>query len=143
MKDINLLHPWVKGRANDLISLCKSHGITIIITQTLRSKAEQDTLYAQGRTKPGQIVTNAPYPQSLHCWGIAFDFAPVVNGQIPWNDTTLFAKVGHLAEYIGLEWGGSWKNFVDNPHCQAPNHDWRELKAKWGTPEAYIASWAK
>lgn len=143
MKDLNKLHPWVQDKANELVALCKANGITITITQTLRTKAEQDALYAQGRTKPGKVVTNAKYPQSLHCWGIAFDFAPVVNGSIPWGDSSLFKRVGKLAQSIGLEWGGAWTSFVDLPHCEAPNHSWRELQTKWGTPERYIASWKK
>ena len=54
----------------------RSRSITVAISETLRSAAEQDALYAQGRTKPGNIVTNAKGSsyKSQHQWGIAFDF---------------------------------------------------------------------
>lgn len=143
MRDLNKLHPWVKGKAQELIKLCKANGVEIIVTQTLRTKAEQDALYAQGRTKPGKKVTNARYPQSLHCWGIAFDIVPIIGGKAMWGRTDLFDKVGLLGESIGLTWGGRWKNPVDRPHFQAPNHDWRELTAKHGDPARYIGSWKR
>lgn len=131
----------MKQKAEELTKLCKQNGIDILITQTLRTKAEQDALYAQGRTAPGKKVTNAKYPQSLHCWGIAFDFVPIVGGKAIWNQPALFLKVGELGESIGLEWGGRWKTIVDRPHFQAPNHTWRELQSKYGTPEKYISTW--
>ena len=141
MKDPNKLHPWVRTKANELIALCKANGISIIITQTLRTKAEQDALYAQGRTKPGSKVTNAKYPQSLHCWGIAFDFVPVIGGKAIWNKPEMFNRVGALGKSIGLAWGGDWASFKDRPHFEAPNHTWKELQSKHGTPENYIKSW--
>lgn len=140
MKDLALLHPWIRNKANELIALCKQNGITIVITQTWRTKAEQDALYAQGRTSTGNIVTNAKYPQSIHCWGRAFDFVPLVNGKVDWNNISLFDKVGKLGESIGLEWGGNWK-FVDRPHLQMPNSDWRTLLSTYKTPEAYAKTW--
>nr|WP_295770097.1 M15 family metallopeptidase [Rhodoferax sp.] len=39
----------------------------------MRSCAEQDALYAQGRTAPGNKVTNAKSGDSNHNFGIAFD----------------------------------------------------------------------
>lgn len=152
-KDLNLLHPWVKQKAIELKERAKSVGINIIITQTYRTKAEQDGYYAQGRTKPGKIVTNTKYPNSLHCWGIAFDVA-IVNKDgktLNWsnapdtdkdgkNDWTELRDIGVA---LGLEWGGDWKRFVDKPHFQAPNHTVKELQSKYGTPENYIKSWKK
>jgi len=141
MKDLNKLHPWMRTKAKELIALCKANGISIIITQTLRTKSEQDVLYSQGRTKPGLKVTNAKYPQSLHCWGIAFDFVPVIGGKAIWNKPEMFNRVGALGKSIGLAWGGDWTSFKDNPHFEAPNHTWKELQSKHGTPENYIKSW--
>ena len=57
----------------------------------------------------------------------------------------LLNVVGKIGESIGLEWGGSWKSIVDKPHFQLP--DWgstpAKLKAKYGTPEKFIATWSK
>ena len=63
MRDINLLHPdLIPNKAQKLIELAKQKGINIIMSQTWRTKQEQDDLYAQGRTRPGNIVTRVQYP---------------------------------------------------------------------------------
>lgn len=92
-------------------------GVPIIITQTLRTTQEQDDLYALGRTKPGKIVTYARGGFSYHNYGLAFDFALLLNGKPSWDDIGGFGKIGLLGESLGLEWGGRWKR-VDLPHFQ-------------------------
>ena len=76
MRDITLCHPRLQKIAAAWIKACAVEGITVAISGTLRTAAEQDALYAQGRTKPGNIVTNAKGSsyKSQHQWGIAFDF---------------------------------------------------------------------
>ena len=59
MRDITLCHPRLQRIASAWIKACATEGITVAIGETLRTVAEQDALYAQGRTKPGNIVTNA------------------------------------------------------------------------------------
>jgi peptidoglycan L-alanyl-D-glutamate endopeptidase CwlK len=137
---VELLHPDLQPKTQQLIDLCKAHGITIQISQTLRSKAEQDAIYAQGRTAPGKIVTNAPYPQSLHCWGLAFDIVVLIDGKANW-DTAYYLKVGPLGESLGLEWGGNWTSLKDYPHYQLKGYSWSALQKQYGTPEKFIASW--
>ena len=70
-----------------------------------------------GRTGPGNKVTNAGPGQSWHQHKVAFDFVPVVAGKAVWDDAKLWATCGAIARECGLEWGGSWK-FTDKPHCQ-------------------------
>ena len=95
---------------------CQKQGIAILVTQGLRTIAEQNALYARGRTAPGPIVTNARGGQSLHNYSCAFDICFLINKKAsysgPWD------KVGAIGEKIGLEWGGRWKGFVDKPHFQ-------------------------
>ena len=76
MRDIALCHPRMQKIAAQWITACKAEGINVAISETLRTAAEQDALYAKGRTKPGNIVTNAKGSsyRSQHQWGIAFDF---------------------------------------------------------------------
>ena len=76
MRDITLCHPRLQRIASAWIKACATEGITVAIGETFRTVAEQDALYAQGRTKPGKKVTNAPGSSysSQHQWGIAFDF---------------------------------------------------------------------
>lgn len=153
MRDITQLHPILQQKANELIALCRKNGIEIKIGECLRTVAEQDALYAQGRTKPGNKVTNAKGStySSMHQWGVAFDF--YLNMDVDGdgskaddafnNRTRLFNKVGALGVSIGLEWGGNWKSIVDLPHFQLPN--WgstaTKLRNTYGTPEKFRATW--
>lgn len=153
MRDIKQLHPKLQNKINELLSLCAKNGITIGISECLRTKEEQDALYAQGRTKPGSIITNCKGStySSMHQWGVAFDFYLKMDvdgdGSISDdafnNSTKLFNKVGELGKSIGLEWGGSWKSICDMPHFQLP--DWGStasvLKSKYGFPDAFMATW--
>ena len=52
-------HPLLQPKLKAFIATCKSVGIDVLVTCTWRSGAEQDALYAQGRTTPGKRVTNA------------------------------------------------------------------------------------
>ena len=119
MARIDTLQPRVKILAEELIRQCAAAGIPIIITQGLRTIAEQDALYAQGRTTPGNIVTNAKGGTSFHNYGVAFDICPYIGGKLLWNNLELFKKVGAIGKKIGLEWGGDWVGFVDLPHFQS------------------------
>ncbi|NOU79686.1 hypothetical protein GC101_12455 [Paenibacillus sp. LMG 31459] len=122
------LHPDVLAAATTLIERCYACGVPILITQGLRTTAEQDTLYAQGRTKPGAIVTNARGGYSYHNYGLAVDFALLLpNGSsVSWdmnrdgdNDCTAdWLEVVQQAKAIGFEWGGDWTSFKDYPHFQ-------------------------
>src|ERR1700676_5276576 len=70
---IATLLPEVQPYARALVTKAGANGITIKVISGLRTYAEQDDLYAQGRTKPGNIVTNARGGYSNHNFGIAFD----------------------------------------------------------------------
>lgn len=153
MRNILELHPRLQTKLAELQTLCLKNGITIKIGECLRTVAEQDTLYAQGRTTPGSIVTNARGASysSQHQWGIAADFyidmdvdGDGVKSDDAFNNATgLFDKVGSLAKSIGLGWGGDWKSPVDKPHLYLP--DWgstpTRLKNQYGTPENFMKTW--
>ena len=72
-RDISRLHPRLQGKVAQLQKACEKAGLALGIGECFRSAAEQDALYAQGRTSPGAIVTNAPGSSysSQHQWGIA------------------------------------------------------------------------
>jgi len=118
-RSLDDLLPWVKTKAEAFIAACDKEGIDVLITSTYRDNECQDALFAQGRTKPGHIVTNARAGQSWHNWRCAFDFVPLVNGKAQWEDLTLFARCGAIAEGVGLEWAGRWKRMKEMAHCQA------------------------
>ena len=72
-KAIATLLPQVQPHARALVKKAAQHGITIKVIGGLRTYEEQNELFAQGRTKPGRIVTNARGGFSNHNFGIAFD----------------------------------------------------------------------
>ena len=107
------LAPAVQQRAKSLVNAAKDAGVDLLITSTYRSNEEQAALYAQGRTKPGAIVTNARPGDSYHNWRCALDVVPLRNGKPVWGTTgpdgDLWRKIGELGESVGLEWAGRWK----------------------------------
>lgn len=117
-RDIADLLPVVQVKARAFLAACKAEGIDVLITSTLRDAESQNALYAQGRTKPGKIVTNAKAGQSWHNHACAFDFVPIKNGKAMWNDAATFTRCGEIAESVGLEWAGRWKKFKELAHVQ-------------------------
>lgn len=118
MRDINILLPKVAQMAQEFLDKCKAQGYDVLITSTYRSNEEQDALYAQGRTTPGSIVTNAKGGQSMHNYKVALDFCLMKNGKAEWNDIALFKRVATIGKECGFEWGGDWVQFPDMPHLQ-------------------------
>jgi peptidoglycan L-alanyl-D-glutamate endopeptidase CwlK len=117
-RSIDDLHPAVADKARAFVTACADASIDVLITSTYRDHDSQAALYAQGRTAPGHIVTNAQPGQSWHNWRLAFDFVPIVNGKAQWDDTELFRRCGEIAESVGLEWAGRWRSFRELAHCQ-------------------------
>ncbi len=115
---LNKVHPELKKRVTALIEALATQGLTVEVVQGLRTFQEQNELFKQGRSKPGQIVTNAKGGQSNHNYGLAVDLCPFVNGKPQWNDNNGFIRIGVEAARQGLDWGGSWKKFIDKPHVQ-------------------------
>lgn len=117
-RKIDDLHPRVAQMCRQFVAKAKAAGIDTIITSTYRCLEAQADLYAQGRTKPGRIVTQARPGYSWHNFRLAFDFVPVVAGRARWNDLPAFRECGRIGKDLGLEWGGDWPKFKDYPHFQ-------------------------
>ena len=108
-----------------IITICE-HAIQFIDFTVVcghRNDAEQDALYAQGRTAPGRIITYKSGGESIHNTdpSRALDFAPY---PIDWSNIVRFGEVAGIMKYIAwqngldLQWGGDWPNFKDYPHIQ-------------------------
>lgn len=145
MKDISMCHPRLQELAAQLTEECKKQGLLIKIGECWRTVQEQDALYAQGRTQPGAVVTNARGSSysSQHQWGIAFDFYRN-DGKGAYNeDGDFFTRVGAAGKKLGLGWGGEWKSIVDKPHLYLP--DWGSttvlLKQQYKTPDDFKKTW--
>ena len=124
-KYIATLLPEVRPIVRSLVQKAGQSGIRIKIISGRRTYAEQDALYAQGRTKPGAKVTNARGGYSNHNFGIAFDVG-VFEGSKYLPESVKYKAVGALGMDLGLEWGGNWKSIVDQPHFQ--------LRPEWAQP---------
>jgi peptidoglycan L-alanyl-D-glutamate endopeptidase CwlK len=104
-----------------------------------RTYAEQNAIYAQGRTKPGDIVTDARGGRSNHNFAIAWDIGIFVGGRYLKNSPLYkeAAKVA-LTATTGLEWGGHWKK-PDRPHYQlATGKGINEVRELFESGQPYV-----
>ena len=125
--DVADLHPHVRAMAEQLLDQAKAVGIPLAVTFTCRSLEQQAAFYAQGRTLPGSIVTNAKPGESFHNYGLALDVVPTELLALPhWGDIpphqartdALWAKVGAIGKDIGFRWGGEFRSIRDRPHFE-------------------------
>lgn len=93
------------------------------ICQGVRTAAEQNKLWQQGRVTPGKIVTNANGidKKSNHQvkddgWGHAVDLCFTTGD--PFGEDQPWARFGELVRAEGLKWGGDWVKFKDRPHVE-------------------------
>ena len=134
------LLPQVESRVLQMLALCAkdvwfvANGIGVLVTSTERDDEAQDALYAQGRTKPGKIVTNARAGYSWHNHRCAVDVVPTRNGVPIWgtkgdgidadpdddqvDDMEVWERVATHGETAGLEWAGRWRSFKEFAHFQ-------------------------
>jgi peptidoglycan LD-endopeptidase CwlK len=130
-RDKSLLYPPFAEQLRYFESRLAAAKLPFYLFMGFRTFEDQDDLYAQGRTKPGKIITNAPGGYSLHNFGLAADY--VLDGQVDkpgiqwsWDTKADFnadgrsdwMNMGEIAESCGLEWGGRWRRFPDLPHLQ-------------------------
>jgi peptidoglycan L-alanyl-D-glutamate endopeptidase CwlK len=94
-------------------------GLDAKIISGLRTYAEQDALYAIGRTvrTSERTVTNAEGGESNHNFGIAWDIGLFKLGKYL-TDSKSYESAAKVAKLPGLEWGGDWVSFKDTPHYQ-------------------------
>lgn len=134
------VHPALAQKIVQLSDSLFTQNVDIEVVQGLRTYAEQDALFAQGRTRPGKRVTNARGGQSNHNFGLAVDVAPAKRGKIDWDDEEGFDAIGREGKRLGLEWGGDWRTFIDRPHLQLPSPPISELRRRYdkgGLPEVW------
>jgi peptidoglycan L-alanyl-D-glutamate endopeptidase CwlK len=119
------LHPQARARAEKLLAAAAADGIVLLVTSTFRSPAEQAALFAQGRTAPGPIVTNAQPGSSYHNARRALDVAILrpETGVLDWrwmggrDAMPIWERLARLADGVGLHWGGRWRK-PDRPHFE-------------------------
>lgn len=123
------------GVNEDLVSVVKRaieiSEVDFMVVEGIRTKQRQEELYAQGRTKPGKVVTWTM--KSKHIDGLAVDIAPCnKDGSINWNDLKMFDKMADAMFKaakelnINIRWGRDWdmdgirgeKGETDSPHFE-------------------------
>ena len=129
------LEPATRQLCDAFIHQCHLLGIEVAICQTLRTRDEQELLYAKGRTRPGEpchhrdgarpvgscsvhplgaTVTQVHY--GWHNAGRAFDFLFVnPGGGRSWEGS--WEAAGAVGEVLGMVWGGRWR-VPDRPHLE-------------------------
>ena len=118
-RSLDDLVPPAKQRAQAFVEAAKAKGIDLLVTSTYRDNESQAALYAQGRTTPGDVVTNARPGQSWHNYRCALDVVALVNGKPIWNKKDpIWQKIGEIGKSCGLEWAGDWVTFKEFPHFQ-------------------------
>lgn len=146
---IALLHPERRYEVAKIIELAEAKfpkNMAIRVVQGLRTFEEQTALFNK-RPK----VTNAKAGQSFHNYGLAIDFAILLDkdgngsyGSISWDTASDLDKDGVIDwqevvsefEKAGWEWGGKWRTFKDLPHCQKTGgYTWQQLLAKYNAKD--------
>lgn len=126
-KNVSTLHSKVQQLFKNWIMECqvlaKTLGYEYKAISGNRTWDEQAKIYAQGRTAPGKIVTNARPGYSNHNYGIAVDMGVFKDGKYldsskPSEAEAFHRKAALIAEKYNIEWGGSWKSFKDYPHFE-------------------------
>lgn len=130
-RDRSLLYPPFAGQLYVLDVKLKRAGLSFYLFNGIRTVEEQDELYAKGRTKPGERVTNARGGYSWHNFGLAADMVLDGNPDKPgiqwsWNlradlnndGAADYRQMAQIARDCGLEAGYFWTRFPDAAHVQ-------------------------
>lgn len=125
---IKKLHPAIRADVYNIFLEANEKNIPVRLTQGFRSWDEQEKLYDQGRTLPGEIVTNAEAGMSWHNYGLAFDFCLLDKDtkKIIWDrekdinqdGKADWMQIVEIAKKYDFQWGGDWESFKDYPHLQ-------------------------
>lgn len=110
-RNIDDLRPDVAANCRVWMGLCKSQGLNVLVTGTVRDEEYQLYCYNNGTSK-----SKTPSFHSVKA-GLAFDFCKNVKGH-EYDDLDFFSKAAAIAKRMGFEWGGDWKSFPDRPHLQ-------------------------
>jgi len=71
-----------------LINLFEENDLPFRMFEGFRSPQRQDYLYQQGRSRPGNIITNARPWTSFHQYGLAADFVLFINNKWSWDTSS-------------------------------------------------------
>jgi peptidoglycan L-alanyl-D-glutamate endopeptidase CwlK len=116
-RDPALLHPEFRARVAEVQARLDALSLPFAVFEAWRSPERQADLYAQGRTKPGLIVTYAPEWSSFHQFGLAVDFVLRLDGHWSWDDKPPHDAWWRLMQEAGNAAGLTGLGF-EQPHLQ-------------------------
>ena len=136
MNKLKKIHPMLVKVMTEAI---KTSPFDFTITCGVRTAVQQQALYEKGRTKPGEIVTNADgmKKKSNHQmkddgYAYAVDLYPYIDGSIrreyveyKYEVNAIAAHILKTAEKMGINiiWGGNWQTPFDPPHFELKNKE--------------------
>jgi peptidoglycan LD-endopeptidase CwlK len=102
--DLSILHPAFRDNLNKLLKDLADESIPLFVFEAYRTPVRQAYLYAQGRTRPGPIVTYAKAWHSYHQYGLAVDMVFGGPGKWTWDEPkkNMWKKYHDLAKKRGL-----------------------------------------
>lgn len=120
---LQLVHPILASTVAKMDSALVAQGIRLRVVQGLRTMAEQQALWEQGRTAPGSIVTHARPGDSWHNYGTAVDLIPGLRNTPAWEPNwdenhPDFQAMIRMGISLGLVSGSTWVSIKDYPHFQ-------------------------
>jgi peptidoglycan L-alanyl-D-glutamate endopeptidase CwlK len=113
LERIKLLHPKIRKKAAEMyLEICAAVNGRVIcrFSYTLRSFAEQEKLYLQGRKTKGPIVTDAGPGKSYHNYGLAVDIVLLIDR----NGDGKYEEISYqLTEDYDGDGAAEWKEITD------------------------------
>lgn len=144
-ENIASLVPKAQRAARQFMVAAKTFPYTVKILSGGRTYAEQTAIYAQGRSRPGKVVTNAPAGSSNHNFGIAFDVG-IFSGAKYFTGATKIENDAYMnlrkltkPAALELDWGGDWKSSKDYPHYEMhTGKTTKQVRASLESGKAYV-----
>jgi len=133
------LHPLFREKALELLDRLAAEGVPFRLFEGFRSAERQQYLYAQGRTRPGPIVTKARPWASYHQYGLAGDFVIFEKGAWSWDARGVRMRYWKRLQEAGKQLGLEPLSF-EMPHLQLAGLRIEEL-AEGKFPPGGDASW--
>jgi hypothetical protein len=138
--DLFKLHPTVREAVAETLQTLEADGAPFRLFEGFRPPERQAWLYAQGRTRPGGVVTKAQAWQSYHQYGLAVDLVLFRDNGWSWSssgaDASLWKRMHEVAHAHGLR-----PLSFELPHVEFAGPDWRDLQRGRGYPAEGDESW--
>jgi peptidoglycan L-alanyl-D-glutamate endopeptidase CwlK len=139
--DLAHLHPAIRAAVKKVLAELAQENIPFRAFEAYRSPARQRWLYAQGRTRSGNVVTWVGPWGSFHQYGLAVDFVLFRKNDWSWDDNGPEAAWWTRLHEIGAR-HGLRPIHKEKPHLQFAGCEIADLKAG-RYPPGGDRSWAE